>query len=89
MHQAYIDPFESRIVFASPRALARGRSDADEETEPGPDDWDPTLDLPEDEPEGEEESPAPGLGAIEDDQKHGRREAPFADDPEHRVRPAG
>jgi hypothetical protein len=30
-----------------------------------------------------------GLDAVTEDQERGRREAPFSDDPSHRVRPPG
>lgn len=79
MH-GYVDPFAHR----SPSGTGSENDDLDAPSDGATPDVD-DVDLDEHEA-GEVESI--GLDGIVDDAARGRREAPFAEDPAHRVRPA-
>jgi hypothetical protein len=73
MH-GYVDPFAHRSAARAARKEGE-HADGEGESKPVAD-------------EEVDDLEHVGLDAIADDLDHGRREAPFADDPRHRVRPA-
>ena len=73
----YVDPFANR----SSRQEA-----ADDGSDPSSDDAEVVIDDDEDLDARDDEVDLIGLDAVGDDAERGRREAPFAGDPAHRVR---
>ena len=73
----YVDPFANRS-----RTQEEGTADG-----PDPSSDDAAVDDDEDLVD-HDDGDVVGLDAVDEDARRGRREAPFADDPAHRVRPA-